>query len=310
MLADDPLVNAHFGHFMPSQEEIELTAQLLSADPELAGAKEFIVIHGDELATLRRFCWQAKQLGVSGRLCAEEALKLLRQCAEKRLKLGLDVILDRPSFPDELWSSFIETVPQTYHGLGLRGQPVVLIRAGGTDPSAMGELLNAGAVHSVDDVNAAVLCFLRCEECLFRHTVPRASAEVGHLVDRVILIVDLWGVGRGHFRFATEFLSVAVKQTVILYPETLDHVLVVNAAWSFATLLWPILKRLLHPVSQRKVVIADASRTREKLLEHLGVECLPSHFGGENEGIHMGCMLRPREPEAVDSATCRQTKDV
>ena len=42
-------------------------------------------------------------------------------------------------------------------------------------------------------------------------------------------IVDLWGVGRGHFRFATEFLSVAVKQTVILYPETLDHVLVVNA---------------------------------------------------------------------------------
>ena len=30
-------------------------------------------------------------------------------------------------------------------------RPVVLIRAGGTDPSAMGELLNAGAVHSVDD---------------------------------------------------------------------------------------------------------------------------------------------------------------
>ena len=35
-----------------------------------------------------------------------------------------------------------------------------------------------------------------------------------------------------------------------------------SKAWSFATLLWPILKRLLHPVSQRKVVIADASRTR------------------------------------------------
>ena len=38
------------------------------------------------------------------------------------VRLGLDSILDRPSFPDELWSSFIETVPQTYHGLGLRGQ--------------------------------------------------------------------------------------------------------------------------------------------------------------------------------------------
>ena len=36
-------------------------------------------------------------------------------------------------------------------------------------------------------VNAAVLCFLRCEECLFRQTVPKASEQVGRLVDRVIL---------------------------------------------------------------------------------------------------------------------------
>ena len=48
----------------------------------------------------------------------------------------------------------------------------------------------------------------------------------------------------------------------------------------------------------------------EKLLEHMGVECLPSHLGGENEGIHMGCMLHPRLPEVVDSATCRQANDV
>ncbi|CAE7438829.1 SFH1 [Symbiodinium natans] len=294
MLADDPLVNKYFGHYLPSQEELDLTAQLLSAKPELEEhAKDCIVIHGDAVATLRRFCWQAKQLGLSGKLCAEEALNLLQQCSERRLLLGLDTILRSRSVPDEFWTSFIDTVPQTYHGLGLRGQPIVLIRAGSIDPAAMGKLLNSGDALSVGDVNAAVLCFLRCEECLFRQTVPKASEQVGRLVDRVILIIDLWGLGRGHFRFARDFLAAAVKQTVVLYPETLDHILVVNAAWSFATLLWPILKQLLHPVSQRKVVIADASHTRERLLEHMSAECLPSYFGGENEGVHMGCMLAP-----------------
>ena len=42
-------------------------------------------------------------------------------------------------------------------------------------------------------------------------------------------IIDLWGMGFGHLRFAKDFLAVAVQQTVALYPETLDRVLVVNA---------------------------------------------------------------------------------
>ncbi|CAE7174844.1 SFH1 [Symbiodinium pilosum] len=298
MLADDPLVTQYFGHYLPTQEELDLMAQILSANPELeTQAQDFIVIYGDVVATLRRFCWQAKQLGLSGKACAEEAVKLLQQCSEKRLALGLNTILASPSFPEDYWKSFIATVPQTYHGLGLRGQPTVLIRAGAIDPDAMSNLLNTGAALAVDGVNAAVLCFLRCEEVLFRQTVPRASEQVGRLVDRIILVIDLWGVGLGHLRFATDFLSAAVKQTVILYPETLDRVLIVNAAWSFATLLWPLVKQLLHPVAQRKVEIVDAARTRAKLLEHMGPECLSSHYGGANEGIHMGLLLRPPEPE-------------
>jgi len=224
----------------------------------------------------------------------------LQLCAEKRTTLGLNSILEAPSFSQDYWSSFIEAVPQTYHGLGRRGQPILLIRAGGIDPAAMGSLLTAGGEIAVAGVNASVLCFLRCEECLFRQTVCKESKEVGRLVDRITLIVDLWGVGLGHIRFVRDFLAVAVKQTVVLYPETLDRVLVVNAAWSFAQLLWPILKQLLHPVTQRKVEIVDASGTREKLLEHMGPECLSPRFGGENEGIHMGSMLRSPDLESFE----------
>lgn len=95
----------------------------------------------------------------------------------------------------------------------------------------------------------------------------------------LLRIIDLWGMGFGHLRFAKDFLAVAVQQTVALYPETLDRVLVVNAetcqthpcrdrwpeAWSFAALLWPMLKQLLHPVTQRKVEIVDAHNTSARV---------------------------------------------
>ena len=38
----------------------------------------------------------------------------------------------------------------------------------------------------------------------------------------------------------------------------------------------------------------------ERLLEHMSTECLPSHFGGENEGIHMGCMLASNPAESAE----------
>ncbi|CAK9074665.1 unnamed protein product [Durusdinium trenchii] len=277
MLANDPLVREHFPQYLPSEDELSATAQLVAEMPSNEmQLKEFVAIHADVKATLRRFCWQAKQDGLTGAACAQEAVKLLNLCLERRAKY---------------WASFIDVVPQTYHGLGPRGQPIVLIRTGGIDPAAFNKLQSTGQEHAVADVNAAVLCFLRCEECLFRKTVPEESESVGHLADRIILIIDLWGMGLGHIRFARDFLAVAVRQTVILYPETLDRVLVVNAAWSFARLLWPILKQLLHPVTQRKVEIVDASRTREKLLEHLDANSIPFQLGGPNHGIHMGRLL-------------------
>ena len=47
-------------------------------------------------------------------------------------RLGLDSILgSSPGFPEEYWESFIKTVPQTYHGLGRRGQTLAWGRSQG-----------------------------------------------------------------------------------------------------------------------------------------------------------------------------------
>ena len=97
----------------------------------------------------------------------------------------------------------------------------MLIRFGGIDPARFRDFLAAGKEYSRgdaaclhkkewirllgwpcssralsldvlpickrDEVNAAVLCFLRCEECLFQRTVPQESRRIGHLTDRVLL---------------------------------------------------------------------------------------------------------------------------
>ncbi|CAK9074842.1 unnamed protein product [Durusdinium trenchii] len=117
MLANDPLVREHFPQYLPSEDELSATAQLVAEMPSNEmQLKEFVAIHADVKATLRRFCWQAKQDGLTGAACAQEAVKLLNLCLERRAKLGLNSILTTPSFPPEYWASFIDVVPQTYHG--------------------------------------------------------------------------------------------------------------------------------------------------------------------------------------------------
>ncbi|CAK9077217.1 unnamed protein product [Durusdinium trenchii] len=153
MLANDPLVREHFPQYLPSEDELSATAQLVAEMPSNEmQLKEFVAIHADVKATLRRFCWQAKQDGLTGAACAQEAVKLLNLCLERRAKLGLNSILTTPSFPPEYWASFIDVVPQTYHGLGPRGQPIVLIRTGGIDPAAFNKLQSTGQEHAVADV--------------------------------------------------------------------------------------------------------------------------------------------------------------
>lgn len=67
MLATDPLVNEYFPHYLPSEEELSVTEKLVAGKPQLQEQlQEFVAINADVKATLRRFCWQAKQDGLQG----------------------------------------------------------------------------------------------------------------------------------------------------------------------------------------------------------------------------------------------------
>eukprot|EP00933_Yihiella_yeosuensis_P051243 TRINITY_DN49114_c0_g1_i1.p1 TRINITY_DN49114_c0_g1~~TRINITY_DN49114_c0_g1_i1.p1 ORF type:complete len:313 (-),score=52.03 TRINITY_DN49114_c0_g1_i1:55-993(-) len=303
MLATDPFITAKFPHYLATDEELSLTADLLDKQPSLKDAfRKYICIGEDSVASLRRFCWQAKQSDLKDKECAEEAIRLLNLCMAHRTKLSLNSIIETPTFIDDYWKTFVQTVPQTYHGVGKRGQPIVVIRLGHINPEAMGKLLDQGNDCGAGDTNAAVLCFLRCEEYLLRRQVTMESKKVGHLTDRIILVLDLWGLGVSHFRVLKDFWLAAVKQTVLLYPETLDKLMVTNAAWIMANAIWPLIKQVLHPVTQAKVRMLDAGGTKAGLLEEIDESVLPSCFGGEAEGIHLGELLNlSREVQKTSS---------
>lgn len=73
-------------------------------------------------------------------------------------------------------------------------------------------------------------------------------------------MVDLWGMGLGHISFARDFLAVAVKQTVLLYPETLDRVLVLNAAsWRIQSIQGPFAKPFL-PQPMNTLLLKENAR--------------------------------------------------
>lgn len=305
MLASDPLVLKHFPQYLPSEDEIAATAALLDLRPALKEAFEaYVCIGGDSTASLRRFCWQAKQNNLKGSACAEFALKLLEKCTAHRLNIKLNTVLEAPTFSSEYWRSFMNIVPQTYLGVGKRGQPIVLVRLGQINPAAMDRLLKDGESYAAGGVNAAILAFLRCEEFLLRRQVNVESARRGHLTDRIILVLDLWGLGMSHWRVMKDFLLAAIHQTVLLYPETLDKLLVVNAAWAMSSMIWPVFKQFIHPVTQVKVKILDSGSSKAGMLQEVDDSVLPAFLGGPNEGIHLGQLLE--KARSLRARTIRQ----
>merc|ERR1719442_378217 len=67
---------------------------------------------------------------------------------------------------------------------------------------------------------------------------------------------------------------------VALFPETLHCTIVANVPWIVAWNAWPVIRRLLHPVTRAKVLFLHAGDVRQKLLELVDSDSLPPYLGG------------------------------
>lgn len=281
MLARDPLVLKEFPHFLPAAEEIALAEELLGEQGELKRVfDEDICIGNDSIASLRRFCWQAREEKLQGKECAVRAVALIGECAALRSQLSLDSIIEAPPFGGSFWKLFLQTVPVSMHGNARGGQPMVAVRVGQIDVQAMEVLWSQGEAASVGDLNGTVLAFIRLIEILTRRWMASETSSRGETVDRALFVYDFAGFTNGHLRWLKDLLGTASKKTVALYPETVHRTIAVNVSWAISRLVWPIARTLLPPVSQKKILVLDSGSSREGLLREVEEHILPDFLGG------------------------------
>lgn len=64
------------------------------------------------------------------------------------------------------------------------------------------------------------------------------------------------------------------------YPERSSVVFIVNAPWYFSV-GWKMVKGLVHPNTQKKIKILNASETLAGLQEHIDISQIPVYYGGQ-----------------------------
>lgn len=287
MLSDDSIVSS-FPQYLPTDEEVGL-AEMLLQRPEHCLLQEqmcqHIAVGGCVRSSLRRFCWQARKEQKFGADCALGAVEWVRRCVETRESLGMNSVLSSSPFTSSFRELYLSTVPFSFHGTDRQGHPVYIVRYGLVDVVAFQHLWDEGKQlmqHRKLPVNGAVLFHLCAMEYLAAVIMREETRRQGRVVDRMLTIMDLGGLGMSHMNPTLKAFLVAVSTfSVSLFPETLHAAVVVDLPWVMARVLWPLAKRFLHPVTLAKFCVpGSAGQAQKELLELVDPANLPRYLGG------------------------------
>ena len=198
--------------------------------------------------------------------------------------------------------------PHGYHGVDKLGRPIYINRLGRTSTESLFQVTNWDRfikfwIQSYEELvwNKVPACKAAgaANPALPGLPPPSALASI-----QTVTIVDLKGVGLGHFTAkAREFLAVTSKISSNNYPEILGSMYVVNAPGIFP-MIWNQIKSMLDPGTRAKIHIVNSRQTKEKLLEVIDADQLPSFLGGdckcdENPGgddPDYGCLSSDKGP--------------
>lgn len=289
MLKTDSIVQ-RYPQYLPTDEEVH-AAERLAKQPgqeDLWDALcQRIAIGGCCEASLRRFCWQARQQKLLGDACAQGAIAWLRRCMATRARLGMDTVLSANGpFTEAFRQQFTAAVPFSVHGTDRKSHPVFIIRWSNVDITAFAALWQEGERLQKTlglAVNAAVLFQLRTLEYITNIVMAQESKRQGCVVDRCLFIMDVGGVGLRHLKDPSlqEFFQCVSKESTDLFPETMHATVIAHAPWMLSNAIWPLLRSILHPVTRDKLLILSSPEAvRAKLADLIAAESLPPYFGG------------------------------
>jgi len=113
-----------------------------------------------------------------------------------------------------------------------------------------------------------------------------------------ISVIDVGNVKMGDLAGDNfTFVSTTIGYANAHYPERSYVIYIVNAPVWFS-MLWKMIKPMVHPNTQKKVKILSRSETLKGLEEHIAIEDIPEYYGGKRDyGGHDSC--RWQSPEVV-----------
>jgi acyl-CoA-binding protein len=172
-------------------------------------------------------------------------------------------------------------IPHDWLGFSKHGRLVYLERSGGMDVPGLNALLrNAdGAPDPAKLLHYHVMVMEYQLKVLF----PRESMRRGEIVDKVIVINDLEGLGAQHVSTTVlGFLKTMSRSDQDNYCDHLHKLYVVNAPWIFSV-AWRVIKTFLEKHVQEKIHILSGSEAHKVLVEEIGAANVPEFLGGTYE---------------------------
>lgn len=177
--------------------------------------------------------------------------------------------------------------PHGYHGVDKDGRPIYIERIGKVDPNRLMQITpmeNYLKYHVQELEKNLKLRFPACSIAARRH------------IDSATVILDVTGVGLKNLCKASRDLIIEIQKIDgENYPETLNHLLIVNAGSGFK-ILWNTVKRFLDPRTASKIHVLDRNY-QSKLLQIIDASQLPDFLGGSCtcDGLG-GCLYSDRGP--------------
>ncbi|XP_022851909.1 phosphatidylinositol/phosphatidylcholine transfer protein SFH9-like isoform X1 [Olea europaea var. sylvestris] len=177
--------------------------------------------------------------------------------------------------------------PHGYHGVDKGGRPVYIERLGKIEPSKL---------MSVTTIERFLKYHIQGFEKTFEEKFPACSIMAKRHIDSTTTILDVYGLNWMSFgKVAHDLVMRMQRIDGNNYPETLNHMYIVNAGSGFKY-LWNWAKGFLDPRTTSKIHVLG-TKFQNTLLEVIDSSQLPDFLGGScscpNEG---GCLRSDKGP--------------
>jgi acyl-CoA-binding protein len=170
-------------------------------------------------------------------------------------------------------------IPHDWLGFSKDGHLVYIERSGGMDVPGLRALLQKpdGSEDPAKLLHYHVMVMDYQLKVLF----PEETARRGRIVDKVIVINDLEGLGAQHVSSTVlGFLKAMSRVDQDNFCELLHKMYVVNAPWIFSV-AWRIIKTFLEKRVQEKIIIISGDADAQNILnDEIGADSVPKFLGG------------------------------